>query len=317
MLAAAGLGKQHGRHWALRGCSLRVPAGRVTALVGPNGAGKSTLLHLAAGLTCSTEGSISVLGGLRPGSPAALPGVGFVAQDAPLYPNLTVGGTLTLAACLNSGWDADGAAARMNALGIPPRRRVRALSGGAKAQLALAIALAKRPALLILDEPLARLDPLARHEFIAHLMTAVAERRMSVILSSHVLAELEPIADHLIVLNRGRVQVAGDVDDLLDGHRVLAGPLAGMAGLAPVWVSGQGGRVHALVRACERDPVPDGFVASRPGLAELVLGYLREPSASALPGPAVLSGAGLPGTGPSGGGPSGAARANPSDGGAL
>ncbi|HEY1618518.1 MAG TPA: ABC transporter ATP-binding protein, partial [Streptosporangiaceae bacterium] len=203
-LAAAGLGKQYGRQWALRDCSLRLPAGRVTALVGPNGAGKSTLLHLAAGLTQGTEGAISVLGGLRPGSPAALPGVGFVAQDAPLYPNLTVAGTLTLAACLNSGWDAAGAIARMDALGIPPGSRVHALSGGAQAQLALAIALAKRPELLILDEPLARLDPLARHEFVAHLMAAVAERRMTVILSSHVLAELEPIADHLIVLNSGR-----------------------------------------------------------------------------------------------------------------
>ncbi|MBO0832180.1 MAG: ABC transporter ATP-binding protein, partial [Actinobacteria bacterium] len=215
VLEASGLGKRFGRAWALRDCSLSVPAGRVVALVGPNGAGKTTLLHLAAGLTTPTSGQVRVLGGELPGSAAALAGIGFVAQDAPLYKNLPVADMLRVAASLNQFFDAARARERVERLGISLRGKVGALSGGQQAQLALTIALAKRPRLLMLDEPLARLDPLARHDFTAALMGAVAEEGISVIFSSHVVAELERVADYLIVLNGGQLQIAGGVEDLL------------------------------------------------------------------------------------------------------
>jgi ABC-2 type transport system ATP-binding protein len=275
VLDARDLGRRYGAVWALRDCRLTLPAGHVAALVGPNGAGKTTLLHLAVGLARPTAGQVRVLDGLTPGSAAALAGTGFVAQDAPLYQHLTVAATLDLARSLNQRWDATGAGQRLGRLGIPLGARVGTLSGGQQAQLALAIALAKGPRLLLLDEPLARLDPLARHEFLGVLMAAVAETGMSVIFSSHVLAELERVADYLIVLNAGRLQVAGRVDHLLATHRVLTGP----GSQAVVRCSGPG------------DPVPAGFQAHPVRLEELVLAYLREPGASALPGPdAALAG---------------------------
>jgi ABC-2 type transport system ATP-binding protein len=313
VLAAAGLGRRYGRIWALRDCRLAVPAGHVAALVGPNGAGKTTLLHLAVGLARPTAGQVRVLDGLVPGSSAALAGTGFVAQDAPLYQHLTVAATLDLARSLNQRWDAAQATARLGRLGIPLGHRVGALSGGQQAQLALAIALAKRPRLLLLDEPLARLDPLARHEFLGLLMAAVAETGLSVIFSSHVLAELERIADYLIVLNAGRLQVAGRVDDLLATHRVLTGPADELAarsdgpgwggpgwggpgaGFSPVQVTRAGAQLHAVVRGSgPDDPVPDRCQAHPIGLEELVLAYLREPGASVLPGPETAVAGGRP-----------------------
>jgi ABC-2 type transport system ATP-binding protein len=290
VLETCSLGKRYRRTWALHDCSLAVPAGHVVALVGPNGAGKTTLLHLAVGLITATEGDARVLGGLLPGSPDALAGIGFVAQDAPLYKSLSVADTLHLARNLNRSWDATSARDRVAGLGLPVGRKVGALSGGQQAQLALTIALAKRPRLLILDEPLARLDPLARHEFMSLLMAAVAEDGLSVIFSSHVVAELERVADYLILLNGGRLQAAGEVDHLLATHRVLTGPAdlaAGVAGqLRPA--GGTGTQAHLLCRtAGPAEPVPAGFHAHPVSLEELVLGYLRDPSAAALPGPAV------------------------------
>jgi ABC-2 type transport system ATP-binding protein len=251
VLEARGLGRRYRSQWALRDFSLSLPAGRVAALIGPNGSGKTTLLHLAAGLTRASAGQVSVLDGLAPGSTAALTGIGFVAQEAPLYQHLSVADTLHLARSLNRRWDMERARTRIADLGIPPRRLVGALSGGHQAQVALTIALAKRPRLLILDEPVARLDPLARHEFTGVLMAAVAEDGLSVIFSSHVLAELEPVADYLIVLNGGRLQVAGPVDDLLAAHRLLAGPAAALppaVSAAAVRVTVAGAQAHALVR---------------------------------------------------------------------
>jgi ABC-2 type transport system ATP-binding protein len=196
---------------------------------------------------------------------------------------------LHLARNLNVTWDASRAENRIASLGIPAGKKVGALSGGQQAQLALAMTLAKRPRLLILDEPLARLDPLARHEFMSLLMAAVAEDGLSVIFSSHVVAELERVADYLVVLNDGQLQVAGDVDDLLATHRVLTGS-AGAAGLAAfpaVRVTLAGTQVQLLCRTAGPDaPVPAGFRADRVTLEELVLAYLRQPAASALPGPA-------------------------------
>jgi ABC-2 type transport system ATP-binding protein len=290
VLETCRLGKRYRRSWALHDCSLSVPAGHVVALVGPNGAGKTTLLHLAVGLTGATEGYVRVLDGQVPGSAAALDGIGFVAQDAPLYKHLSVADMLQVARNLNRGWDDVMVAGRVAALGLSAGTKVGALSGGQQAQLALTIALAKRPQLLILDEPLARLDPLARHEFMSALMATVAETGLSVVFSSHVVAELERMADYLIVLNGGRLQVAGEVDGLLATHRVLMGPadVAAAARLNPVLTSGTGSQAHLLCRtAGPTDPVPAGFSAQAASLEEIVLAYLRDPSAVALPGPAM------------------------------
>jgi ABC-2 type transport system ATP-binding protein len=288
-LEAAGLGKRYGRTWALRDCTLAIPAGRVVALVGPNGAGKSTLLNLAVGLASPTAGRIAVLGDVAPGSQPALDRIAFVAQDTPLYANLTVADTLRLVANLSNQWDEANARHRLAELEIPMRRRVGKLSGGQHAQVALAVALARHPDLLILDEPVARLDPLARHDFMATLMAAVADEGLSVLLSSHVVAELERVCDYLVVLSRGKVQVAGDVDDLLASHGLLTGPAAELDAVAAlhdvVHVRSAERQASLLVRVTHRVPTPAGWHFDETNLEELVLSYLRAPTASALPGP--------------------------------
>jgi ABC-2 type transport system ATP-binding protein len=285
-----GLGKRYGSTWALRECTLAVPAGHVAALVGPNGAGKTTLLNLAVGMTAPTAGTATVLGGRPAGSRAALDGIAFVAQDAPLYKNLSAADMLHLTRNLNRRFDRGYAEARLGELGIPLTKKAGKLSGGQQAQLALTLALARRPRLLVLDEPLAMLDPLARHDFMATVMAAVADDGVSVVLSSHVLAELERVADYLILLSGGRVQVAGEVDDLLGCHRVLTGPAAeadSYAGRLCVVQSRRGeAQAHLLVRTGGiDDPVPPGWEAHPVSLEELVLAYLRAPDATALPGP--------------------------------
>jgi ABC-2 type transport system ATP-binding protein len=284
-----GLGKRYGTTWALRECTLAIPAGHVAALVGPNGAGKTTLLNLAVGLAEPSSGSVTVLGGHPAGSPAALDGIAFVAQDTPMYKNLSVAEMLHLTRNLNRFFDQDQAKARLADLGIPLKRKAGKLSGGQQAQLALTLALARRPRLLVLDEPVAMLDPIARHDFMATVLTATIEDGVSVVLSSHVLAELERVADYLILMSRGRVQVVGEVDDLLASHRVLTGP-AGEADRYTerpvVHVSRAEAQAHLLVRATADDPVPPGWEAHPVGLEELALGYLREPVARSVPGPA-------------------------------
>jgi ABC-2 type transport system ATP-binding protein len=223
LLAASGLGKRYRRRWALSDCTLEIPAGRVVGLVGPNGAGKTTLLHLAAGLIAPTTGMVKVLGE-RPGDgPAQLGRVGFVAQDTPVYPGLSVAGHLRMAAYLNPGWDGEEARGRIERLGIDPRQRAGRLSGGQRAQLALTLAIAKRPELLILDEPVASLDPLARREFLRSVADTVARCGTSVVLSSHLVADLELICDYLVVLVASRVRLAGDIASLLAAQRRLAG----------------------------------------------------------------------------------------------
>ncbi len=291
VLEAHALGKRYGSTWALRECTLAVPEGRVAALVGPNGAGKTTLLNLAVGLTTPTAGGVGVLDGLRAGSLGALDGVAFVAQDVPLYKNLSVADMLHLTRNLNRRFDRRYAEARLDELGIPLKRKAGKLSGGQQAQLALTLALARRPRLLLLDEPMAMLDPIARHEFMATVMTAMVDDGVSVLLSSHVLAELERVADHLILLSGGSVQVAGEVDDLLACHRVLVGPVAEADRLSTqlcvVHASRGEAQAHLLVRTtATTDPVPPGWDAYPVSLEELALAYLREPGAAALPGPA-------------------------------
>jgi ABC-2 type transport system ATP-binding protein len=295
VVEASGLGKRYGSTWALRECSLAIPAGHVTALVGPNGAGKTTLLNLAVGLAAPTAGLITVLGGRLPGSPAALDGIAFVAQDTPLYKNLSAADMLHLTRNLSRYFDQPYAENRLGELGIPLKRKAGKLSGGQQAQLALTLALGRRPKLLVLDEPVAMLDPVARHDFMATMMTAAAGQGdgpaggMSVLLSSHVLAKLEWVASYLILLSRGRVQVAGEVGGLLAGHRMLTGPSAAAdryAGPQVIHISRAGTEARLLVRAAAGDPVPPGWQAHPVGLEELTLAYLREPAAAALPSPA-------------------------------
>jgi ABC-2 type transport system ATP-binding protein len=288
-IEASGLGKRYGTKWALRDCTLAIPAGHVTALVGPNGAGKTTLLHLAVGLLAPTAGAVTVLG-QRAGSAAALDGVAFVAQDTPVYKSLSAADMLHLTRCMNRRFDMGFAKARLAELDIPLNRRASKMSGGQQAQLALTLALARRPRLLVLDEPLANLDPLARHDFMAGVMAAAAEDGMSVVLSSHVLAELERVADYLVLVSRGSVQVAGEVDGLLALHRVLTGPAAEADSctqqLCVVHTRRAKAQAHLLVRSAgPTDPVPPGWEAHPVSLEELVLAYLREPGAAALPGP--------------------------------
>lgn len=223
-LTATGLGKQYRRHWALSDCALEVPEGRVVGLVGPNGAGKTTLLHLAVGMIRPSTGSIEVLGHRPSDESTQLGRVGFVAQDTPAYAGLSVADHLRLGGWLNPRWDDGLAKRRIDELGIDPKQRAGKLSGGQRAQLALTMAVAKRPELLVLDEPVASLDPLARREFLQLLMAAIAEDNLSIVLSSHLVSDLERVCDYLIVLASSRVQVAGDVEELLSGHRRIIGP---------------------------------------------------------------------------------------------
>ena len=277
MLAADALGKRYGRTWALRDCTLTIPEGRVVALVGPNGAGKTTLLHLAAGLLDASAGSISVLGA-RPGrDPDRLAKVGFVAQDTPLYSGMTVAQHLRMGARLNPGWDDATARDRIARLGLDPRRRAGSLSGGQRAQLALTLAVAKRPELLILDEPVASLDPLARREFLRGLMEVVAAQGVSVLLSSHLIGELERVCDHIVVLAASRVALGGDVGDLLAGHRRLWGvrqdPVVPPPGHQVVEESHTERQTSLLVRG--DGPILDPAWTVNPvSLDDLVLAYM-------------------------------------------
>jgi len=288
-----GLGVSYRGTWALRDCTLAVPEGHIVALVGSNGAGKTTLLHCAVGLTAPTTGEVTVLGGIGAGSPDALERVAFVAQEAPLYRHITARAMLTVAANMNQHFDRNLAEARLATLDIPLNRRIGRLSGGQQAQLALALALARRPELLVLDEPLARLDPLARHEVMAVVMSAVAEEGLSVIFSSHVVSELERVADYLILMSHGRVQMVGLIDDLLSEHVVLSGPTNDaqrVAELFAVVQSQRAGRQTQFVARIDASvECPKGWVAENISLDELVLAYLREPSATAMSGPLAVS----------------------------
>jgi ABC-2 type transport system ATP-binding protein len=233
VLHTDGLTKRYGRRPALTEATLSIPAGRIVGLVGPNGSGKSTLLNLAVGIIAPTSGTIEVLGARPAASAAQLARVGFVAQDTPVYASLSVGDHLRLGARLNPGWDAPLARRRIAQVGLDPAQKAGRLSGGQRAQLALTIAAAKRPELLIFDEPVASLDPLARRAFLQSLMEFVAEFEVSVILSSHLLGDLERVCDHLVVLADSRVQLAGDVEDLLDVHKRVIGARGELDALPP------------------------------------------------------------------------------------
>jgi len=281
VLETSGLGKAYRRTWALRDCTLAIPQGHVVGLVGPNGAGKTTLLQLATGQLMPTRGTISVLGAPPAVSPAQLARVGFVAQETPVYARLRVADHLRLGAWLNPGWDGELAQRRIGQLGLDPRQRAGALSGGQRAQLALTMALAKRPELLLLDEPVASLDPLARREFLRVLMEAVAEHATSVVLSSHLIADLERVCDYLIVLVASEVRVAGEVSELLATHRRLSGPRRDPgtlpAGQEVIEESHTDKQTVLLVRTGE--PVHDpAWTVTPVSLEDLVIAYMNPAS---------------------------------------
>ena len=298
VIEARALGKSYGSTRALRDCTLAIPGGHVVALVGPNGAGKSTLLNLAVGLATPSAGEVTVLGGLAAGSLPALDGIAFVAQDTPLFKNLSAADLIHMTRNLNLRFDQRYAEHRLGELGIRLQQKAGKMSGGQQAQLALTLALARRPQLLVLDEPMAMLDPLARHDFMATVMTAVADDGVSVVLSSHVLAELERVADYLVLVSNGNIQVAGEVEGILAAHRMLVGPTSEServaADLDVVQASTAGSETHLLVRSDTTvKSVPPGWEACPVSLEQLTLAYLRE-RAAALTGPARDGNAGSP-----------------------
>jgi ABC-2 type transport system ATP-binding protein len=284
VLETQGLGKRYGRRLALSDCTLSVPAGHVAGLVGPNGAGKTTLLNLAVGLLAPTSGTIEVLGGKPAGGPVQLARVGFVAQDAPIYAGLSVADHLRLGAHMNRGWDAGLASRRIADLGLDPAQKAGKLSGGQRAQLALTLAIAKRPELLILDEPIASLDPLARREFLQLLMEVTVEQGLSVVMSSHLVSDLERICDYLVVLVASRVRVAGEVEHLLGAHRQLTGPRRDPADLPADWqviTASHTDRQSTLLVRSEAVIDDPAWSVDQVGMEDLVLAYMSQAAKSA------------------------------------
>ncbi|MDP9221322.1 MAG: ABC transporter ATP-binding protein [Actinomycetota bacterium] len=285
-LETVALGKRYGRRWALSECTLSVPTGRVVGLVGPNGAGKTTLLHLAVGLLEPSAGTISVLGD-RPGSaPAQLARVGFLAQDSPTYARLTVGQHLRMGEWLNPTWETAFANSRVEELGLDLGQRAGTLSGGERAQLALTLAVAKRPELLLLDEPVASLDPLARREFLQTLMEIVAVQGVSVVLSSHLVADLERVCDYLLVLVAGRVALTGEVDALLASHHRLTGPrrdTTGMPANQSVIEASHADKQTTLLVHTEAPILDPRWTVTAVTLDDLVLAYMRQARDGTVP----------------------------------
>jgi ABC-2 type transport system ATP-binding protein len=278
VLTAHALTKRYGSHNALTEATIDIPAGRITGLVGPNGAGKSTLLALAAGLIRPTSGHIEVLGRRPAADKHQLARVGFVAQDTPVYAGLTVADHLTLGEKLNPGWDRAIARRRIEQTGLDPKKKAGRLSGGQKAQLALTLAAAKRPELLIFDEPVAALDPLARRAFLQSLMEFVADLDVSVLLSSHLIGDVERVCDHLVILAESRVQVAGDIDDLTANHSRVVGPRGTLdtlpAGIDTIAADHTDRQTTLIVHNTTGQPL-DLPGAEPIGLEDMVLTYLH------------------------------------------
>lgn len=222
VLTATNLQKSYQGKLALKNCSINVPAGAVVALVGPNGAGKTTLLDIIAGLLPPTSGEVRLFENVIPGSLESLQRVSFVAQNSPLYKNMAVIDAVRITKSLNVTFDREYALIRLEKLRIPLKRRIGKLSGGQQAQVALTLAIARRPDLLLLDEPLSSLDSLARQQFLSELMTSVATTSMSVIFSSHSISELEKVCDYLILIVEGEVQLCDSLDRIIESHRMIA-----------------------------------------------------------------------------------------------
>ena len=293
VLQAEGLSKRYRRRWALTDCTLSIPSGRVVGLVGPNGAGKTTLLNIAVGLLPPTRGHIDVLGAAPARGPAELARVGFMAQETPTYSTLSVADHLRMGAHLNPGWDRQLAEGRIAQLGLDPAQRAGKLSSGQRAQLALTVAVAKRPELLILDEPVASLDPLARREFLQSLMEVVADQGMTVVLSSHLIADLERVCDHLIILVASRVRLAGDVDRLLATHHLLTGPRRDSDQLPTgqhLVTARHTDRQSTLLVQSEAPILDPAWTVEPVGLEDLVLAYMSQATTPATRGNGRLTG---------------------------
>jgi ABC-2 type transport system ATP-binding protein len=291
-IEAMGLGKRYRSVWALRNCSLSVPVARITALIGPNGAGKTTFLKLAAGLLSPDAGEIETLG-WSPQRQASLvlARVGYVPQDRPLYPRFTVADMLHMGRALNPRWDDLAARQRVQKRGIPMDRPIRTLSGGQHAQVSLALALGKRPDLLLLDEPASSLDPLARRDFLAELVDTVAATGISVLLSSHLIADIERVCDYVVILCAGQVQLIGDIDAVREEHALIIGPRINASDVAndPTVISARHtDRESALLVRRPRRAAPSGWRTEQVTLEELVLAYLENPGARALPDPTLV-----------------------------
>jgi ABC-2 type transport system ATP-binding protein len=274
-LAAEDLGKRYSRGWALRQCSVEIPAHRVVALVGPNGAGKTTLMSLATGMLRPTTGRVRIFGE-QPDGRGTHPGLSFLGQQKPLYAGLSVADTLRMGRHLNPTWDQRYAQRLIADANVPPHARVGTLSGGQRTRVAVAVALGKRPRLILLDEPLADLDPLARQDTVHTLMTEAAQHGITVVMSSHVVAELQGVCDHLVLLGSGKVQLTGDLDRLLTEHVVLTGPAADRMPVSGV-IDVQDVR-NGLIRVLARTAVPHlsaAWTVGRPTVEDLVLAYMR------------------------------------------
>jgi ABC-2 type transport system ATP-binding protein len=286
VIQTRGLTKRYRRVTALSDCSVTVPEGRISALLGPNGAGKTTLLRLLTGLARPTAGEMAVLGGTPRQHPAFLADIGFLAQEIPVYRRFSAETHIAIGAHLNRRWDAASVRDRLRSLNVPLDRPAGSLSGGQRTQLALALTLAKRPRLLLLDEPVAALDPLARRNFLALLAEAVADGGLTVVLSSHLLADLERVADHLILLAASRVQLCGDIDDLLAEHQVLVGPRKPTTAIEKTHTVVQAVRTERqttlLVRGRAAVYDPD-WESAEVGLEEMVLAYMGQDDAPANP----------------------------------
>ncbi|MCX5380147.1 ABC transporter ATP-binding protein [Streptomyces sp. NBC_00091] len=290
-LEARGLGKKYRRGWALEDCSFRIPAGRITALVGPNGAGKSTLLSLAAGLAQPSAGELRIFGAPA-GSPRAMPRWAYLAQDKPLFNRFTVAQTLRLGQELNPAWDQAVAERIVRSGMVPPNARVGDLSGGQRTRVAFALAFGKRPDVLLLDEPMADLDPVARDEMGALLLSEAAEHGTTVLMSSHLLSEIEHMCDYVLVLADGRVRMAGEADELVPMHTLVTGVStdqglpAALHHHTLIEVRTSGRHFTALVR--RQGPLDDAWQLAEPSMEEVLLAYLRSPEAPALLSPTAV-----------------------------
>jgi ABC-2 type transport system ATP-binding protein len=285
------LSKRYRKATALSDCTISVPDGSISALVGPNGAGKTTLLRLLTGLASPSAGQLEVLGGPPRQDPAFLADIGFLGQEIPLYRRFSTEDHIRAGRHLNSRWDEASIRERLARLELRYDQPVGTLSGGQRAQVALALTLAKQPRLLLLDEPLASLDPLARRHFLGTLTEAVAGTGITVVLSSHLVADIERICDHIVLLSRSRVQLCGEIDELLAEHQILIGQRTGAAAIE---------QDHTIIRADHQErqstllvrrtgpartgPAP-GWVTETPNLEELVLAYMDRPDTGDSPTP--------------------------------
>jgi ABC-2 type transport system ATP-binding protein len=272
-LAAHGLTKRYGNGTtALSELDIAVPEGSITALVGPNGAGKSTLMKAWIGFERPTQGKVTILG-IDPWRQRAqaLKRVGYVPQSPALYQELSVADHLEIARALRPSFDRASALARLADLQIPPSKRAGALSGGQQAQVCLAIALGTCAEVLILDEPLASLDPLARREFLTVMSDDVRRRGATAVLSSHVISDIVQACDRLVVLTGGRKRLDADIAEILRAYVVR--PASDQRKDAPLTFLGETGQRQQLVRVAGGNQEGEGRPAT---LEEVVISHLVE-----------------------------------------